>query len=175
MFRPSFRILALSMVLPAVAVVTGCAKKDAPKVSGGLETTPVEMGPGNLNWILGKWSGPVGTAIAEEDWTIDKDRVYTGVGRTIIDGRVAYTEVFRIDTLENGNMAYLATPQGQPTTVFEAVSYGMDGMRFENRKHDFPQVIEYKYDGGARVDVYLEGVENGKPRKVSYFLKRIPY
>ncbi len=165
----------LLLALPALAATAGCAKKEAPSIGGGLDVSPVEMGPGNLNWVLGKWRGPVGTAIAEEDWTIGQDRVYTGIGRTIIDGKVAFTEVFRIDTLENGKLAYIVTPQGQPTTVFEAVSYGMDGMRFENRQHDFPQVIEYKYDGGAKVDILLEGVENGKPRKVTYFLKRIPY
>jgi len=174
MARATLHMLAAMILIPSAATLTGCAKKDSGP-SGGLEITPVEMGPGNLNWILGKWSGPVGTAIAEEDWKIDEDRVYTGVGRTIVDGKVAFTEVFRIDTLENGKLAYIATPQGQNTTVFEAVSHGMNGMRFENREHDFPQVIEYKYDGGARVDILLEGVENGKKRQVTYFLKRVPY
>ena len=70
--------------------------------------------------------------------------------------------IFETLYLENFNdqWAYIAVPKKQNITLFALVSTEKNNYIFENREHDFPQRLVYKFDGDKTLHVSVEGIDD---------------
>jgi len=175
MTHAALRIAAFSILLSGVAFVSSCGKCcDSKSADSDLsvQNPATPPGLGMCAWMLGKWSGPLGDARAEEEWRREGD-VLNGEGRTYKNDQLVFTEKLRIVGTETGDIQYIARPEGSsgPTT-FTMTDSTATLVRFENREHDFPKVIRYEFDGATKMHVHLDGHENGKFHEMDYTLER---
>ena len=114
----------------------------------------------NLNWLAGNWTGPVGQATSEENWTTPAAGLMLGVSRTTSGDKLLSFEFLRIEQRPTG-VFYVAQPGGRPPTDFKATSVTPTEAVFENPQHDHPKSIAYRLQNGTLV-ITLEGDEKGK-------------
>jgi uncharacterized protein DUF6265 len=107
-------------------------------------------------WMAGSWrAGNV-----EEHWTTAEGGLMVGMSKTVNpNGKIEF-EFLRVAN-EGGKPAYLAMPQGRPSTTFSFKSETANRIVFENLKHDFPQRIIYWKDG-EKLCARIEGTMQGK-------------
>ncbi len=120
-----------------------------------------------LDWIIGHWCGRAGADSIEEYWLPPQGDMYLGVGRTIREDRTVGFEYFRVVKTEAG-LTFIAQPGGRTATEFTMVDSGEQWIRFENREHDFPNVIEYRRIEGT-LFAEVRGLKTDQPvLKFSY-------
>lgn len=95
-----------------------------------------------LDWMLGCWTTPDGSAI--EVWSVEDERTLVGFSVTVRENSVAFYEVLTVRQDDEGTLTYTARPSGQTATSFVAEKVGEDQIVFENAAHDYPQQISYK-------------------------------
>ena len=105
--------------------------------------TPVLANPAQLDWMLGCWTTPDGSA--REVWVRQSDQQLNGFSITLQDGNIVFHEVLNIDFDEDG-IHYTAHPQGQSATTFSAPDAAGLQVAFQNAEHDYPQVVSYQLD-----------------------------
>ena len=102
----------------------------------------------DIDWLLGKWHASVGTSKAVEEWLQVSEHTFEGMGKTVSSaGEIENFEVLRMVYLRD-NVYYFADVQHNPLPIaFAATTCTSGEVRFENLKHDFPNVIHYKKTG----------------------------
>ncbi|RYE03546.1 MAG: hypothetical protein EOP61_04165 [Sphingomonadales bacterium] len=101
------------------------------------------------DWLAGQWCA---APDAEERMTCETWRVegaaLTGVSESRApDGTAKLLERMRISA-EPGRLVFHADPEGQEGGDFYATgAQPARGIRFENRAHDYPQVVRYWREG----------------------------
>ncbi len=68
----------------------------------------------------------------------------------------------------DGRLVYTVHRRGQPTTTFLSRRVTRDQVVFENPAHDFPQRIGYQRRGADELFAWIEGVVDGKERRVEF-------
>ena len=124
-----------------------------------------------LNWLANNWTGPIGQATTEENWTPAAAGLMLGVSRTYNADRLLSFEFLRIEQRPTG-IFYVAQPEGRPPTDFKATSVTPNEVVFENPQHDHPKSITYHLDAPKRLVITLEGDEKGKHVKQTFRLER---
>jgi hypothetical protein len=124
----------------------------------------------DLSWLAANWTGPIGQATTEENWTSPAAGLMLGVSRTYTPDRLLSFEFLRIEQRPTG-IFYVAQPEGRPPTEFKATSITPTEVVFENPQHDHPKRIAYTVQNGALV-ITLEGDEKGRHVKQSFRLER---
>ncbi|MEO5926349.1 MAG: DUF6265 family protein [Bryobacteraceae bacterium] len=123
-----------------------------------------------LNWLAANWTGPLGQATTEENWTPAAAGLMLGTSRTYTGNRLLSFEFLRIEQRPTG-IFYVAQPEGRPPTEFKATTITSTEVLFENPQHDHPKLISYKLEGKALL-ITLEGDEKGKHVKQVFHLTR---
>lgn len=187
------RLLHIAL-LPAIGLgATGCVAptgtaEDASPASEVLARnapTPSAV-PGDradgiegLAWLAGTWQGTTSRgAWIEEVWTAPRAGMMLGLSRTVQEDRIREFEFLRI-VLDGDRPVYLASPSGRspptPFTMIDTPSTRGSVARFENRAHDFPQVIEYELasDDPMLLHVRIAGMANGSWREMSWTLRAV--
>jgi hypothetical protein len=124
-----------------------------------------------LAWMAGCWRQSGEGRIVEEMWMAPEGDGMLGVSRTVAGGRIVDYEFLQIRVLD-GRLAYIAKPARQPEASFAATSVGPREVVFENRSHDFPQVITYRLQPDGGLAARIEGQDKGKPRAVDFTMRR---
>ena len=96
-----------------------------------------------------------------------------GVSRTVKQGKTVEFEFMQIRAVENGQIAFIAMPSGQRSTVFPLLRLGETEAVFENPEHDFPQRVIYQLEGGTRLLARIEGVRRGALRVIEFPMNRV--
>ncbi len=78
----------------------------------------------------------------------------------------------QIRAVADGQLAFIAMPSGQRTTVFPLLRLGQTEAVFENPQHDYPQRIVYQLEGGTRLRARIEGMHRGAPRVIEFPMSR---
>jgi hypothetical protein len=117
--------------------------------AAALATLASPAGARPFDWMVGRWC----TAESKgeqtcESWTAWSQGRMRGEGRTFKAGKMVEGEAMRI-TLRGGKAVYRASPGGAPPVTFVETRRGRDSVAFENRAHDYPQLIRYWREGGA--------------------------
>ena len=99
----------------------------------------------DLEWLLGCWQTPDGSAL--EVWVKDADSSFLGFGVTTSEGAIRSYELLRIASTEEGAWTYTAHPKGQASATFTATETGDQRVTFTNPEHDYPQRITYERNG----------------------------
>ncbi|MEO4005777.1 DUF6265 family protein [Flavobacterium sp. CAU 1735] len=127
------------------------------------------------DWIIGTWENKTPKGSLYETWRKINDHEYRGKSY-ILQGKD--TVVFETIQLvqEGPNLFYIPTVKDQNNNQpvhFIAKTSSATQLIFENRQHDFPQVITYTKTGTDALTAEISGTKNGQERRQSFPMKRI--
>lgn len=118
----------------------------------------------------GTWNSEQGGKWFSETWKIKGERMY-GQGYLVEGKDTLFGEKLVVE-LVNGQLVYMAFVEGQDPVMFTRQGQGKS-FRFENREHDFPQVIVYEPQlDDQTVYIMLEGKQNDSIVSEKMFLKK---
>jgi len=108
--------------------------------------------------FAGNWISDDGSYI--EVWEGDADTLLVGAGYQVKDGNKQRTEKLAI-VFENGRFYYEATVSGQnqgQTISFGPAVFSDSMVTFENKNHDFPNIIRYIFQNDSTLKVSVESL-----------------
>lgn len=114
-----------------------------------------------LAWMSGTWTGTEDKIEVEEIWMAPKGGAMIGMHRDVKDDKMTGFEFLRIAT-KGDKIAYFASPNGAPPTVFPMKEMAEKRVVFENPDHDYPQRIIYWLEKDGALKARIEGDKNGK-------------
>lgn len=126
----------------------------------------------HLAWLSGCWKAPNSELGSGEIWTSPAGGSMLGVSRTIRRGKVVEFEFMRIQSLDDGTLAFIAQPSGAAPTTFRLKAFDSASVTFENLGHDFPQRVIYSRVADGSISARIEGLENGTLRGIDFPLLR---
>lgn len=101
----------------------------------------------DLAWMSGRWLAGDNGRWTEEVWSGPRGGTLMGFSWTGEGTSISQYEYLRVQTDEDGEPMYLASPGGGAAVPFYLVRSEGTSATFENREHDFPQLIRYVRDG----------------------------
>jgi len=122
----------------------------APAAPAAPAAAPAAGVQSRLAWLVGRWQSDAGI----EHWTAAGDALF-GASFTVSGGRTSEFEAMFVRDHEGATL-FEAAPQGGAVVAFPMSRGGAGEVEFENRGHDFPQVIRYHRDGD-RLTAHIEG------------------
>lgn len=133
-------LLTLAIALPLSAA------------TAAAQSSPVDR----AGWMSGCWERRTPTRATTEMWMPPAGGTMLGASRTVAGNATREFEhlmlIARGDTL-----VYVAVPSGQQRTEFTSTVVSDTALVFENRAHDFPQVIRYWRAGADSLYARVEG------------------
>ncbi len=142
-------------------------------VASGQEQKPGGFALDRLAWIAGNWRLERAGRVTDEQWMAPAGGVMLGMSRTVAKGRVVEHEFLQIREGPGGDLFYVALPARQKEATFKAVTQTETEVVFENKEHDFPQVIGYRLNADGSLLAWIEGPRSdGTTRRVEYAYRR---
>jgi Domain of unknown function (DUF6265) len=115
----------------------------------------------DLAWMTGSWVKTTGATRIEEQWLAPASHLMLGMSRTAKQGSRATFEFLRIEERPAG-IYYVAQPGGRPPTDFKLTRRSGEEAVFENPRHDYPRLIQYRRNADGTLLAHLEGVVKGQ-------------
>lgn len=126
----------------------------------------------SIAWLSGCWEQTGRDAGSVEQWTAPAGGLMLGMSRLMKGGRVAEFEFMQIRADADGQLSFIAQPQGRPPTTFKLLRQSEAEAVFENPAHDFPQRVRYRRDAADRLVARIEGVIKGQERGIDFPMQR---
>jgi len=127
-----------------------------------------------LGWLAGQWRLEKAGRVTDEHWMVPAGGVMLGMARTVAKGRVIEYEFTQIREGPGGDLFYVAQPSGQKETAFKHLSLTDTEVVFENKEHDFPQVIGYRLNPDGTLLAWVEGPgPDGTTKRIEYPYRRV--
>jgi len=123
----------------------------------------------SLAWLRGRWCGAHDGGTFCETWRDGPGASLRGEGSFERGGAQVFGEALAIES-RAGDVFYVATPEGGPTTAFRLTRCTDTEAVFENPAHDFPTHITYRREGADGLVAVLEG----PAPSVEFALRRAP-
>ncbi|MES3024039.1 MAG: DUF6265 family protein [Pseudomonadota bacterium] len=139
----------------------------------GAQARAAESDIHKLAWLSGCWQSDTGEPGSGEQWSALAGGTMLGAGRTVRQGKTVDFEFMQLRTLDDGRLAFVAHPAGQPTATFPLLRISAVEVAFENPKHDFPQRVVYAREGEAKLRARIEGMRGGKMKVVEFPMSRV--
>jgi TolB protein len=150
-------------VLAAVAATTANASGQRPAPSS-LDRAA---------WLAGCWELRGPDRLTLEMWMPPFGGLMLGASRTTIGGVTREFEYLRIGA-RGDTLVYTAIPSGQRETEFRSTTVSDQLLTFENRAHDFPQVIIYRRTSADSIVARIEGPgPNNSTRGSNFPMRRV--
>ncbi|HBS88858.1 MAG: hypothetical protein A2W91_01050 [Bacteroidetes bacterium GWF2_38_335] len=150
------KILLLSAIL-SIFFVAGCdeEQKDDQNISGEEKPLLSEK----LDIFTGSWESKEFDAVFTETWNKNPDGSLSGAGVSIYNDTVVFTETLSFRLIRDTTYYVVNIPdQNEGKDVMFRMTKCEDSLFvFENRAHDYPQVITYKFFKKDSARVTLEG------------------
>ena len=97
-----------------------------------------------INWLLGDWQSPShDSVIVTEQWRAQGSSIFNGIGQTIKEGKVSWSEQLRIGVIDNEIYYFAKVPNNPEPVAFKLTNCSENSVTFENPEHDFPKKIHY--------------------------------
>jgi len=126
-----------------------------------------------LAWLAGSWRLERNGRVVEEQWMAPAGGVMLGMSRTVAKGKVVEHEFVQIREGPDGGLFYIALPSRQKEATFKLATQTDTEVVFENKDHDFPQVIGYRLNPDGSLLAWIEGPRSdGTTRRVEYLYQR---
>lgn len=126
---------------------------------------------------LGTWEKVDNEEVYVEKWEKVNDSLFFGNSYFIIKNDTITSEEIQLKTQENGIFyVVVVNVHGKgisPPFKFKLVETKGSSWKFENKTHDFPQVITYKLNGKNTLDARISGTEKGEFREEQFLMKRV--
>ncbi len=145
----------------------------------GLAPLPAADNPAvapiaRLGWLAGSWRLEKAGRVIDEQWMAPAGGVMLGMARTVAKGRVLSHEFTQIREGPGGELYFVAQPSGQKEAAFKLVSFTGTGVVFENKEHDFPQIVSYNLKPDGTMLAYIEGPgPDGATKRIEYPYRRV--
>jgi len=125
-------------------------------------------------WLLGTWQNKTSKGVIYETWSERTDIELSGMSYFIQDQDTTVLETIQI-IQENDRLFYIPTVQNQNDALpvrFSSTFVSDSKMVFENKEHDFPQVITYMKIAEDSLVASISGIVNGNERKKVFPMSR---
>jgi hypothetical protein len=127
-----------------------------------------------LDWLAGSWRMEMAGRIVEEQWMAPAGGVMLGMSRTVTKGRIAEHEFMQVREGPGGDLFFIAQPARQKEAAFKLLSQTASAVVFENKEHDFPQLIGYALRADGNLLAYREGPKaDGTTRRIEFIFRRV--
>jgi hypothetical protein len=129
----------------------------------------------SINWLAGRWECEGKKGNIYEEWkTVDEQKM-EGRSFRVYKKDTTFNETMQI-VIEGQDLFYIATVKDQNNG--EAVRFKMsDGnsmhMTFENKEHDFPQLIKYQWKQNNHFNAEVSGLIKGKKKSQIYIYNKL--
>lgn len=124
--------------------------------------------------LQGTWEMKTSRGSIFEEWTQTDDKLLQGKSYLLKGADTVLLE--RIQLKEDGkNVYYIPTVQNQNNQqpiAFTMISSSESRFVFENKQHDFPQRIIYRFVTTDSIVARIEGTKNGKEQSSEFYFKR---
>ena len=129
----------------------------------------------DVAWLLGTWENKTAKGSTFENWTKTTNNLFSGKSYALKGSDTMVFEQMEL-VAKNNNLFYIPTVKnqngGQPVS-FALKSSTKQSMVFENKTHDFPQLITYTKINNDSLVAEISGTKNGKSRKIQFPMKRV--
>jgi hypothetical protein len=122
-------------------------------------------------WLAGCWRMAEAGQVTDEVWLGPSAGAMVGMSRTVENDTLRSWELMVIRLGGNG-VTFEATPSGQPTAVFLAITAPDSSIAFENLTHDYPQVIRYVRRGADSLLAVVSGTIHERQRSIEFHYAR---
>jgi hypothetical protein len=126
---------------------------------------------GDVGWLAGCWTSATARRTIDEQWMAPAGGTMFGMNRTVAGGRTVASEFLELRE-EGDDVFYIARPSGQAETRFRLTEAAPGRAVFENRAHDFPQVIRYTRNTDGSLLAQIEGPRGGQTRTIDFPMQR---
>ena len=127
----------------------------------------------DVGWLAGCWTNAAGERRIDEQWMAPAGGTMFGMSRTVSKGRTVASEFLELRQ-EGNDVFYIARPSGQSEARFRLVEAAPGRAVFENRSHDFPQVIRYIRNTDGSLLAQIEGPRGGQTRTIDFPMRPAP-
>ncbi len=144
---------------------------------GGLWSRQFDQSIWRLHWLVGSWQRETPRGTIYESWLAQGDLELLGKSFTVRPG--GDTVLFETIQLvqRQDSVWYIPTVANQNAgfpVSFVLTSDQDDMWVFENRRHDFPQVISYRRIGHDSLVAEISGIQDGQSRRLTFPMHRVP-
>lgn len=140
----------------------------------GQSNKPIPLPPGIFK-LSGLWEMKDENGTAYEYWEINQDSTMRGFDYVL--GKNNDTIIFEMMKIisKDSNIYFIANipdqNEGKPV-YFKLIEFTPMVFVFENKQHDFPQMITYSRKTDDLYSVVIEGPDNGKIKSVEFRFSR---
>lgn len=149
-------------------VVFAAALGAAPVVEASVAAPHVVE---DVGWLAGCWTNTAGERRMDEQWMAPAGGTMFGVSRTVAKGRTVASEFLELRQ-EGTDVFYIARPSGQAEARFRLIEAAPGRAVFENRAHDFPQVIRYTRNADGSLLAQIEGPGDTGTTTIDFPMRR---
>ncbi len=126
------------------------------------------------NWLIGQWKSISSDGIAIEYWNHLNDSAMEGTSY-FLKGKDTVSKETILLVQEGEKLIYIPTVsnqnQGEPI-AFSCIISTDRALAFENKAHDFPQLISYKQIKADSAVAEISGPINGKTASIVFNMKK---
>lgn len=129
----------------------------------------------NAHWLLGTWETKTEKGSLYETWRTGDQQSLLAKSYFLNGTDTILFETVRLQA-KDGKLYYIVNPPGtnhDHQVTFESTSVGPDGFSFENKLHDFPQVITYRQVSNDSLIAEISGMINGKEERQPFPMRKI--
>ncbi|RYD55917.1 MAG: hypothetical protein EOP60_05525 [Sphingomonadales bacterium] len=137
---------------------------------------PASAQESDLGWLVGKWCTEKSEAARTttcETWTPIGNGVMRGLGKTLHERYITIDEQMEIRRDGEGFVLHSEPIRQKPTNFFARGVQPAMAVRFENRAHDYPQVVRYWREGDMLM-AEISLADGSKPRRWTYRREPVP-
>ncbi|UUC43915.1 DUF6265 family protein [Flavobacterium cerinum] len=141
----------------------------------GAGTAPQSDAIKKAEWLIGTWENKTSKGIMYETWRKINDREYLGKSYILKDKDTIVFETIQL-IQDHNTLFYIPTVKDQNNNKpvhFIAKTVTETQLVFENKQHDFPQIIMYTKKSQDALTAEISGTKNGQLRKQTFPMKRI--
>jgi hypothetical protein len=127
------------------------------------------------SWLLGTWANKSPRGIIYESWSSLNENEFAGKSYAVKQQDTMIFETIQLVSTEEG-LDYIPTVNGQNGGLpvrFSSTTITDTQLKFENPKHDFPQIITYTLINPDSLVAEISGIANGQTQKQSFRMKRV--
>ena len=126
-------------------------------------------------WLIGTWEARTSKGSLFETWTKAGRRSFSAKSYYLNKADTILFET--IELKESGDTLFyiVSAPKerNEKPVTFSSVEVTDEIISFENRQHDFPQVISYKRIAGDSLEAEISGKINGTSQSEKFAMKKI--
>ena len=124
------------------------------------------------NWVIGNWRGHEQEIQYFENWKKSNEETLSGDSYVYQNGDTVFREKNKIELIGGTACYILSLPETKEPLIYKLIEEDGQKIVFENKEHEFPQVITYEMKGDSLHVVSLGTADKQKVKEEAYFHKK---